>query len=719
MSAVSVRGPEETAGRLLSAARVAYLPIIVAFFLTRVAGTPAAFASAQLLFLLPVAGASAATLWAYHVGPHGAERRAWGFLALVGALLFVGEFYFSYYQLAVSPAGPPSPSLYDLTNLLAAAAYVAAMWVAAGLDRIPLAAAGRLAADAVAVFAVGYAFVYHLWISRLYPNAGWESCAFWAAYSVMGLAVLGAGLWVTRGNPKAFTGARGLVAGAALVFSAGMIAAPVWQNSSGPPSTSLVEDAITGVVFLSGYYLLLLGGLSRVAGKDEPWRAFAPPVRETESTLVSTALAAFVLLAVGLIGRWGYLAQGGDAESLLYVVTGTVATLAVVVRTSFLAVEAGRLQVTSETDPVTGALNHRAYQERGSAAMSLAARRGEPVVLAMLDLDAFARVNALLGHTEGDRVLALVASALKGIAGEPGSVYRLTGDEFAVLVVGVPPWEQAAFGARILDAVKAVDAPAAVTITASVGVSAVEGPDDTAGGLLRRAEAAQAWAKFHGKARVVTYDDRIVRALGVEERLRTAEEESHVGMARALSAAADARDPQNYYHSRNVAALSVLLAEALELEPERVRAVEMAAMLHDVGKIALPDAVLRSGRLSPGQVAAGREHAALGGTLCEALGTEGVPRWVRAHHERWDGAGYPDGSQGADTPLEARIIALADAYDGMTTGKQTGSAMSKAAALQEIDHGLGSRFDPRLAELFISVVGATSTLGWSDEWPGA
>lgn len=109
----------------------------------------------------------------------------------------------------------------------------------------------------------------------------------------------------------------------------------------------------------------------------------------------------------------------------------------------------------------------------------------------------------------------------------------------------------------------------------------------------------------------------------------------------------------------------------------------------------------------------------LGAQLAGSLGVEGLSSWVRAHHERWDGSGFPDGLAGEEIPLEARIIALADAYDGMTAGRRGGSSMSKSAALQEIDHGIGNRFDPVLAERFIEVVGRTASLGWSDEWPAA
>jgi HD-GYP domain-containing protein (c-di-GMP phosphodiesterase class II) len=125
-------------------------------------------------------------------------------------------------------------------------------------------------------------------------------------------------------------------------------------------------------------------------------------------------------------------------------------------------------------------------------------------------------------------------------------------------------------------------------------------------------------------------------------------------------------------------------------------------------------------RLGHNKSRADEEHAVLGAQLVGSLGIEGLPSWVRAHHERWDGSGFPDGLVGEQIPLEARIIALADAYDGMTAGRRGGSSsMSKSAALQEIDHGIGNRFDPDLAERFIEVVGRTASFGWSDEWPAA
>ncbi len=122
-----------------------------------------------------------------------------------------------------------------------------------------------------------------------------------------------------------------------------------------------------------------------------------------------------------------------------------------------------------------------------------------------------------------------------------------------------------------------------------MGVSSCDDEACTSGSLVREADAAQVWAKYHGKGRVVVHDERIVHALGIEERVRLTHARLHYDVARALAATADARDPRSFYHSRNVSALAVLLGEASGLSERQLGSLEIAAMLHDIGQIALPD----------------------------------------------------------------------------------------------------------------------------------
>ena len=439
----------------------------------------------------------------------------------------------------------------------------------------------------------------------------------------------------------------------------------------------------------------------------------------SDSVWLPTLLSALVFLSVGFMGWWAYTGALSVSQASLYASAGVLATLALVARTGFASLEAGEWRDSSATDPVTGALNHRSFQELCEERI-VAARRGEEFTLALLDIDAFSRINHVVGHAEGDAVLRAVAIQLARIAVPGMSVCRLSGDEFAVIGPSIGVGAAVEFGRALLSAVHRVDVPGLPGLSASVGVATCGvGALCDREQLLVRADAAQAWAKYHGKNRVVAYDEHMLQALGVEERLRIREHESHLGIARALSAAVDARDARNYYHSRNVAALVALLGRELHLDDELMRRIEIAAMLHDVGKIALSDEVLRQKNLSPRQERATQEHATLGAKLVESLGDPGIPVWVRAHHERWDGAGYPDGLAASGIPYEARIIALADAYDSMTSGRRGGRQMSKGAALQEVDHGIGTRFDPDLAEMFIQIVGVTPSLGWSDDWTAA
>jgi diguanylate cyclase (GGDEF)-like protein len=502
------------------------------------------------------------------------------------------------------------------------------------------------------------------------------------------------------------------------VFSAGMILSPLWQGSSAGAEASgaVLSAAAYDSVFLCGYYLMMMAGIMRITDTTHEWRVTMSRPIDTDAVWPSSLLSAVVLVSVALMGRWAYGVNASVAEAALYVTFATIATIALVARTGVFSFETGTLQTTSTTDPVTGALNHRAFQELVGSQVADARRKHERFAVAFLDLDGFAAVNAAIGHSGGDEVLERVARALVRAAGRRGMVFRLSGDEFAVVAPSVSEHGQQRFGTDVLGVVAAARPIEGVPLSASVGVAMGDGAS-TPEELLQRAGAAEAWAKYHGKGRVVVYDERIVRALGVEDRLRLHEERAHIDVARALAAAADARDTHNYYHSRNVAALSVLLGEEIGLPAGRVREIEVAAMLHDVGKIALSEDLLGGTALTAAQERETREHAALGAQLVESLSMEPLPEWIRAHHERWDGGGYPDGLAGESIPLEARIIALADAYDAMTSGKQTGVAYSKAAALQEIDHGMGSRFDPEIAERFIEVVAQTSSLGWSDEWP--
>lgn len=671
----------------------------------------------QLMLLGPLLASVVVLFIVGRVGTPSHERNAWNLLAVATSFVLAGELYYSGYQVMVDPAGPSGFSGYDAFNTVAAILLVIGLSRAAGLSRARHADNLRLIADIVALAVVGFMALYHFWVSRLTPSAiDWLEAVRWTVYSILGGVILVVLVLVyVNLRPVRFPQMSIPLSGSLAIFSVGLVFTPLWQSAQ---TDSLLTPLGAAVVCLlvDGYYLMLMAGLTRLIGKDKSWRNGASRLDVGGPIWPPTMLAATVLVGVALMGWWAYEAPMSTGEALLYVAASVIATLALVARTGFASLEAGEWMSVATADPVTGALNHRVFQERLEAQSALA-RRGDRFTLALLDIDAFSGINQVMGHAEGDAVLRAVADALS-IDREAGeSVYRLSGDEFAVIAPGVSEQMALEFGRRLLSAIRHIDIPGLPGLSASIGVATASGAHVEREQLLVRADAAQAWAKYHGKNRVVAYDEHMVKALGVEERLRIREHQSHLGIARALAAAVDARDSRNYYHSRNVAALVALLCAELDMDDEHARRIEIAAILHDVGKIALTDDVLRNGSTSPRQEKAAREHATLGATLVESLGDAEMPAWVRAHHERWDGSGYPDGLAGTQIPYESRIIALSDAYDSMTAGRRGGRQLSKGAALQEIDHGIGTRFDPELAESFIRVVGTTSSLGWSDEWP--
>jgi putative nucleotidyltransferase with HDIG domain len=179
----------------------------------------------------------------------------------------------------------------------------------------------------------------------------------------------------------------------------------------------------------------------------------------------------------------------------------------------------------------------------------------------------------------------------------------------------------------------------------------------------------------------------------------------------ALAGAVDKRDPYTSKHSWRVKEIAGDIGRVMRLTEADLEALEWGGLLHDVGKIGVPDAILsKRGPLTQSELDVVRQHTILGQRVLSSTDLQEILPWVRSHHEWWDGSGYPDGLIGESIPLEARILALCDAFDAMTSDRPYRSALSQLAAIQEIDHGVGSQFDPDLAEHFIQIVSTRSAV---------
>ena len=375
-----------------------------------------------------------------------------------------------------------------------------------------------------------------------------------------------------------------------------------------------------------------------------------------------------------------------------------------------------RLEQLASTDPLTGLINHRAFQERLTALVGDAREGGKGLALAYLDIDGFKTVNETRGHLVGDRVLEVVAGCLEDVVGEAGIAARIGGDEFAVLLPGMTDREAALLVELARSAVANDTAAIEATATISAGICTLESARD-ADTLRSLADGALYWAKAHGRDRCVRYDPAIVEELSAAERAARLERDRALSGLRALAAAVDARDPSTLRHSERVSSLAERLAVELGWEPGRLRRLRDAALLHDVGKLAIPDSVLfKPGRLDREEYEQVKAHAALGAQIVRDLLDEEQVSWVRGHHERPDGRGYPDGLDRTEISDGAAILGVADAYDAMTVARPYSAPLLPIEALEECRRLSGAQFDSDVVAALETVLDLTAGRRYPSRW---
>jgi diguanylate cyclase (GGDEF)-like protein/PAS domain S-box-containing protein/putative nucleotidyltransferase with HDIG domain len=359
-------------------------------------------------------------------------------------------------------------------------------------------------------------------------------------------------------------------------------------------------------------------------------------------------------------------------------------------------------------DPLTGLANHRTFHERLRAEVEGARRRKRGLALVLMDLDHFKRVNDEHGHQVGDRVLQHAAQVLAAETRAGELVARVGGEEFAMILPEADADEALQAAERVRRGVSDAHFPTVGRMTMSAGVCDISQAAD-ADALYRLADGALYWAKHHGRDVVMRYSPEITRALSAQEQAERLERQQALVSIRLLARVVDAKDPSTRRHSERVAALCEELADALGWSPERCRLLGDAGLVHDVGKIGVPDAILfKPARLTPEEYDLVKEHAELGARIVsEALTPEQVT-WVRSHHERWGGGGYPAGLMSESIPEGARIMAVADAWDVMTSERPyTAGPATTADAIAECRVHSGTQFWPPAVEALVAIRGGT------------
>jgi diguanylate cyclase (GGDEF)-like protein/putative nucleotidyltransferase with HDIG domain len=339
------------------------------------------------------------------------------------------------------------------------------------------------------------------------------------------------------------------------------------------------------------------------------------------------------------------------------------------------------LEKVATTDPLTGLRNRRTFDDDLARALG----RGR-VCLVMLDLDGLKQTNERLGHAVGDERIRAVSAALRA-ADSSALGYRLGGDEFAAILAGVGVEAGHRFAHRVQDAMRVQhggDEPS-VAVGVAVGESRTPTSD-----LMRRADTALLAAKRMTSQIRVHSPELDIATLEVAGGRRQDD------LAAALAAAVDAKDGDGYDHSRTVADLSATIAELVGLSLEHVERVRTAGLLHDVGYLDVDDEIFgKNEQPTDEEWDELASHAERGARILGRCGFGEIADWVRHHHERMDGGGYPDGLAGEAIPIEARVLHVADAYEAMTRGRSYQTRMTADAALAELEQLAGSQFDPQ------------------------
>lgn len=397
-----------------------------------------------------------------------------------------------------------------------------------------------------------------------------------------------------------------------------------------------------------------------------------------------------------------YTAKGWPSEHEatfdVFVAVAVAVLVLVVVRTILTAIDVQRLVRETITDPLTGLYTHRYFHEQVDRELTALPPAG--TALLMIDIDHFAQFNRAHGHREADQHLIRVAGILSGFARACDTVVHMGGDEFAMILPGMDALQAVEITAQLE---RELRHGSGTPSTFSAGVVVAPANGTTFDILERNLTGAVYWAKLTGRSRTVVYDPETVTAVNAEQSLSMMREQSYETMIELLAGAVDARDSYTQDHSRSVAELAERFALYLGLEPEHRNAVRTAATLHDVGKIGVPDSILRkNSALDDAERAIVETHSDLGASILKSAPMPEIVAWVRGHHERWDGRGYPDGLAGDAIPFEARLIAICDAFDAMTSDRTYRKAMHKETALAEIARCAGRQFDPDLAEAFVT-----------------
>ena len=356
-------------------------------------------------------------------------------------------------------------------------------------------------------------------------------------------------------------------------------------------------------------------------------------------------------------------------------------------------------------DELTGLLNRRSLDEMIDSEINRHSRYGGVFSLAILDLDSFKSFNDSYGHLAGDQLLKQVGYIIKGAVRASDQAFRYGGDEFAILLPQTTIDAASQVTERVRKKIAKKVEAGNIKITASIGLASW--PADGIGktDIIAAADVTLYRAKRSGGNQIHRASGPLLALDVIESSSEDSVDNRTLSIIYSLAETVDARSQSPHGHSEKVTECTLALAEALKLEPADISRLETCATLHDIGKIGISEEILsKPGSLTAEEWEEVKTHPQLGATIVSR-----VPQLapcapgIRHHHEWYDGSGYPDGIKGDEIPLEARILAIADAFAAMTSERSYSDTLSYEDALEEIRRGAGKQFDPELVKSFLAI----------------
>lgn len=692
-----VRLIRERSRIVMGCAWIAFFLLAGAYYLALASELPSVsrFLTMEAIYCAPIL-VTIALGWTSRSMSDGTERRFWGFLTSAMVVLLACELLLLVWVLAIDPVGPPRVSWpFHALHAVAAVFFIGLLLSMTRFAQEPVTDKIRHVIDALAVVLIAAVFLL-VWYVRpvMAPyDPPVAHLLLGVGYPVFGLVMLIGTLFNIVGMKlERWRTWEVLTAISLGIYAVAISLWPTWYTTAEITSRNYERNLLDLVQF-AGQWLLMMAALVHIAQPARTRLAPATPRRARRTQWASVVAPVTMILAVPVVAWLTFGSLGDQNAVIVYSFVLVALMMLIIARSVTVAMEHGALFHRSVTDPLTGLYNHRYFHERLAMELADGLRHDEKFALLILDVDDFSRHNAIGGHLSGDRLLTDVGRVISTGVPADSLVARLGGDEYAILLRAFGDLDALAIGRRILDVVEIEGGQRPGSISASMGIALSPQHSDDAQLLLRLADAALFEAKSCGKNRVELYDPDRIPDLDPSERIDRLQRQERLAAVRALTAVVEARDHDGLAHATRVASTARSIAVYMGLEDRVVNTVEAAALLHDLGMLSEPST-------NPQCDSEVSQRSSTARVLMDA-GLAELGPVVLSQHERWDGQGSPHHLSGEEIAIEARILAVSEAFERIATD---GTPQRLEEAIAAVTKRSGTEFDPRIVDALRAVV---------------